>query len=324
MVAEIQFVAKDKSLKRGSYRIHVADLNYYLNEIGVTSSINGSGNVKIYDKGLSPSKSDEGMFGCITPDSLNESYIKKFDFAIVGSIEEKESLIKHIDNVFLFPQIEKMYLDIEPKVHSEKEPIVIGYHGNPNHLNHMDLGLKQALESLHKKCPVQLLIGKSRLCSISSWKKGKPNIPIEYFDWDLKTISKNILRFDIGITPNISAFKVSSFSDHNINMGMYKSDMQIRFKNKSNIGRNLVLMQHGIPVVTDLTPSCMHIFANPDNGYAVLTEDGWYNALSNLLDFNHRNEVAQNAYSECKRLYDPLKWAKKLYEKIESLYNERN
>jgi len=66
----------------------------------------------------------------------------------------------------------------------------------------------------------------------------------------IKTISKNIMRFDIGVTPNISNFR-KGMLDNNIKLGMYKSDFQIRFKNKSNIGRNLVLIQHGIPVVTD-------------------------------------------------------------------------
>jgi len=63
-------------------------------------------------------------------------------------------------------------------------------------------------------------------------------------------------------------------------------------------------------------------FANPENGYAVLSEDGWYCALKDLLSYEHRNFVSSNAYLEYKRLYDPLKWAEKLKNEIEKISNE--
>ena len=75
--------------------------------------------------------------------------------------------------------------------------------------------------------------------------------------------------------------------------------------------------QCGIPIVADITPSNLHLLGNPDNGFACLSEKGWFDALYNLCkDHELRNFVSKNAYNEVKRLYDPLKWAQKLYENI--------
>ena len=184
----------------------------------------------------------------------------------------------------------------------------------------MDLGLSKALERLSKVKNIKLLVIKSALSPISDWKIGKPNILIEYVDWNIKDIKQNIQNFDIGIVPNICQYKNGSFRDQNLQLGVYGTDVQIRFKNKSNIGRSLVLIQNGIPVVTDITPSNMSLFFNPDNGYSVLTEEGWYRAMLELCDPIRRNEVSQNAYDEYERQYDPLKWSSILYNQIYNLF----
>lgn len=308
----------------GSYRIYIDNLNFYFKEIGVNSYICGKDcDVEIYPKNGSVIPNKNKLIGTINPNSDDSYKIKNTDFAIVGSIEEKESLLPYIKNVFMFPQIEKMYLDVDRKVHEDKEQIVIGYHGNPNHLNHMDLGLSRALERLSKVKNIKLLVIKSSLSPISDWKIGKPNIDIEYIDWNIKDIKQNIQKFDIGIVPNICQYKNGSFEDQNLQLGVYNTDIQIRFKNKSNIGRSLVLVQNGIPVVADITPSNMSLFFNPDNGYAVLTEEGWYDAMRNLCDHKKRNFISRNAFDEYKRQYDPLKWSYALYKNIERVYYEK-
>lgn len=313
-----------KELNLGSYRIYINDLNYYFTQNNINSKIGDeTSDVLIYSKSSFPKKIYGKLIGTVNPNSDDIKKLKSCDFAIVGSVEEKESIISHMRNVFVFPQIEKMYMNVTPKVHLEKDEIVIGYHGNPNHLNHLDLGLTNALSRLYKTHKIKLLVIKSSISPISDWIGEKPNIPIEYVDWELSTISNNIKRFDIGIVPNICQYKNGNFKDQNIKTGIYGTDINIRFKNKSNIGRSLVLIQHGIPVVADITPCNMSLFANPDNGYAVLTEEGWYNALLDLCDYNKRNQISQNAFNEYKLQYDPLKWSYKLYKNIEKLYYER-
>jgi hypothetical protein len=315
---KIALIDKNINLSRGSYRIHINDLCFYFNKIGIYSEINPKNislfNIHIYGKDNNISKTNNKI-GIITPSCDNILLLTSVDFIIVGSSEEKDSIIKYNKNCFIFPLIENMYLDVIPKIHYKKEEIIIGYHGNQNHLNHMDIGLKNALERLSKEIKLKFIY----ICqNDKEWIKGKPKINIEYKKWDIKTIIKDIQEFDIGIVPNISEYEINTLNK-NLTLGIYNTDYKIRFKNKSNIGRALVLFQCGIPVIADITPSNMHILANPDNGYAVLSEDGWYNAIKELCCENHRNFISKNAYEECKRLYNPFDWAQKLINKINKI-----
>lgn len=317
---KICFITQSQNLNTGSYRIHVHDLNNYFNQNNIESTINPKNiddyDIHIYGKGDYNIKNSNKINGSITPSS-DCKVLNQFSFIIVGSWEEKESMINKNKNIFLFPQIEKMYLDTIPKIHIHKDEIVIGYHGNQNHLNHCDIGLKNALERLNKVFKIKFVY----TCSNSiEWIQGKPNIKMEFIQWNMRNIHNTIQAFDIGVIPNISEYYNQTRLDENIMLGKYATDMKIRFKNKSNIGRLLVLAQCGIPVVADITPSNMHILGNPDNGFAVITEDGWYNALYQLCeDHELRNIISKNAYDEVKRLYNPYIWADKLYKNIVKL-----
>jgi glycosyltransferase involved in cell wall biosynthesis len=320
----IGFATNSKDMNKSSYRIWVDDLNSYFKELKKKSTIGDmSASVIIHPKSGYFEFDPKKLTGVINPNSDDVAKLKQADFVIVGSVEERESIISHNKNVFIFPLIEKMYLNQELKQHKESDDLVIGYHGNPNHLNHFNIGLKNALERFSQDRKIKLHVIKSQLSPIEDWKIGIPNISTTYSDWNLKTISNDIRKFDVGIVPNISQYKNGSFEDEITELGIYKTDIQIRFKNKSNIGRLLVLIQHGIPVIADLTPSNMSLLSNTDNGYAVLTEEGWYQALLKLNCADHRNFISQNAYQEYRRQYDPLKHAFKLYENIEKIFIEK-
>lgn len=323
---KIAFKSPQRNLNMGSYRIHIEDLCHYFNRIGIVASINPknvtdyniiilSKNIKLNNK-IKNIKYPNKKIGVITPCSDDINTLCSVDFIIVGSIEEKESIISHNKNCFIFPQIENMYQNVVPKIHNEKKTITIGYHGNPNHLNHMNNGLKWALEKLSKTVEIKLVI----ICSSDDqWKRGKPNIDVVFIKWNIKTIVNDIQQFDIGIVPSISEIYKENKLNTNLTLGLYNTDYKIRFKNKSNIGRSLVLFQCGIPVVADMIPSNMHILANPDNGYAVASKEGWYYAMQELCCEKRRNFISKNAYSECRRLYDPIEWVSKLSTQIESI-----
>lgn len=308
------------NMARGSYRIFVHDLSMYLRHIGHSTSINPQDlspyDVVIYGKGCVPTKFETKLVGIVNPPSDRTRMIRNSDFVIVGSCEERDSIVRHNQHCYLFPLIERMYLDVKPKTHWKKDVLVIGYHGNVNHLNHMALGLSRALERLRAEIVFKFVV----MCEDSeTWSQGRPSIEIEFKKWRIETIAQDIQEFDIGVVPNISEATVNNRLDMNMALGIYNTDYKIRFKNKSNIGRALVFFQLGIPVVADLTPSNMHILANPDNGYAVLSEDGWYYALKKLCCERRRNWVSKHAYNECKRQYDPLKWAERLADSIGAL-----
>mgnify|MGYP000356494476 CR=1 FL=1 len=311
----------------GSYRIHIEDLISYMRNLNYI--VSGGANpentdVLIHDKRTTKFRNPEKVNGIITPPCDNINVLKRVDFIIVGSIEEKCSMIKHNKNVFIFPQIERMYQNIPRKIHChipDSEPLIIGYHGNEFHLNHSVNGLKQALERLSMERKIKFIFVCQR---DDGWVEGIPNgVECEFKKWKYATCTKEIQAFDIGVVPNISEIDDSNRLKANVMLGKYNTDMKIRFKNKSNIGRSLVLFNLGIPVVADITPCNMHILANPNNGYGVFNEDGWYNAMKELCCEKRRNFVAENAYNEAKRLYDPHVWAKMLHESIEKVFQEK-
>jgi hypothetical protein len=323
---KIAFISPNPSENMGSYRIHVKDLCYYFNRIGIVSSINPNDihdyNIIILQKGIKldnkikNTKYPNKKVGIITPSSDDINTLRSSDFIIVGSTEEKESIIKNNKNCFLFPQIENMYQKVPLKIHEKKDIITIGYHGNQNHLNHMSIGLKWALEKLSTTVKIKF----TYICKNNKeWIQGKPNIHMEFKKWKINTIIKDIQQFDIGIVPSISEISSENNLNSNLELGIYSTDYKIRFKNKSNIGRSLVLFQCGIPVVADIIPSNMHMLANPDNGYAVASKEGWYYALKELCCETKRNFIAINAYNECKRLYNPLDWARRLESQIKTI-----
>jgi len=134
-------------------------------------------------------------------------------------------------------------------------------------------------------------------------------------------ISNNIYKCDIGLVPNITNIRPKIIRTSR-KKGLYRDDYFLRFKNKSNSGRMFVFMQHGIPVVADITPSNLHILGNTECGFAVFSENGWLNSLRYLCCAKNRRRIAINARREFDRLYDPLVWAQRLYNEIEGVvYN---
>ena len=334
-MVSVALISKDININRGSYRIWINDLHNYFKQININSEINpqdiNNYDILIYDKYdnqnwdfLKECKFNNKIIGIINPNCDLKNILEKVNFIIVGSVEEKESIIKYNRNCFIFPLIENLYLNIIKKNHIKKKILKIGYHGNEYHLNHLHLGLKKALERIYRKYNNIELVVISHSNINKYWKLGIPDIPIKIIKWDINTIIDEIQNIDIGIVPNISEINHLSNLKENMDMGEYISDIQIRFKNKSNIGRELVFFQLGIPVIADITPSNMHILSNPDNGFAVFTEDGWYCALEKLLDEKERNFISNNAYNEYKRLYDPIDWADKLYKNILKIYTTSN
>ena len=109
------FISKNQNLSIGSYRIWIHDLHHYLNELKIISHINPKNindydvhiyskkkyDIKILEKIINKNK----LNGIINPASDFKN-LNKFDFAIVGSIEEKESIIGKIKNIFIFPLID--------------------------------------------------------------------------------------------------------------------------------------------------------------------------------------------------------------------------
>jgi len=327
-VNQITFLATNRGLSVGSYRIWVNDLSQYLEECKIKCNIVSDPNTAfrneseivicsksdaVYATGLKRANKKIGVINLAADSGLRP------DFVIVGSIEEKVSLSHH-KNVYLYPLIEKMYQDDNDyKEHIEKDSIRVGFHGSYSHLGKFDFGLKQALELYDQKYNLELLVITSN--PFFNWQIGKPRIKnVTVKPWSFNAAKEDILSCDVGVVPNITKIDVSS-QTHSLSadLGCYKTDYALRYKNKSNAGRNFVFHQLGIPVIADLTPSNLHILGNPDCGFVAQNTESWYKALIELRDVSKRQQVANSAKKEFDRLYNPVQWARRLYNNIKEI-----
>jgi hypothetical protein len=323
MEKRITFLASHKDCNTGSYRIWIHDLNNYFKQLNIPSRISidpGDDEIAIVVKGevhvarhikeLYPEK----KVGLINPAIGKYDYC---DFLIVGSIEEQASLSMN-KNVFLYPLIEELYQNIEIKTHTDVDVLRFCFHGHFPHLAKFNPHVKLALEEFSKERDIELLIIHGH--PDFNWQIGRPNIKIKYKQWNTGSIAQDILSTDIGLCPNITYIDANDYKrNDSINEGLYNQDYVIRFKNKSNAGRVFVFHQLGIPVVTDLTPSNLHILGNPEHGFIAADKNGWLNAFRQLSEAKRRTEISQKAKIEFDRLYDPLVWAKKLYIQLSEL-----
>ena len=271
-------------------------------------------------------KNPNSIIGIVHPSDANRHVSAKMllaDFFLVGSIEEHDYYNYYCSNIFRFPQIEE--IDVKRRVHCDRSPLLIGYHGNLEHLNESSRVLKSALERLHKNHPIKMIVVYNQ--QLGKWKKGKPNVPIEFIDWTFDNMVREMSKVDVGIVPCVN----DSFLDRNRNnsgelskiikrLNGRVSDYSLQFKNNANNGRALVFHQLGIPVVADFWPCHFEILSSEENGYLAHSEESWYLSLSKLANSSEiRQSTANNAYEVSKLKYDPLIWAKKFYEYLKKI-----
>ena len=211
--------------------------------------------------------------------------IKSADFLVVSSIEQKDYLLKYNKNIFIY----YMFPDIEEvkKEHIEKNKIIIGYHGNKQHLSAMK-DVSWALDELAKKYNIEFW-AIYNINKLGKWDKNVPKIcPIKHMQWSEENLSGDLSQCDIGVVPSTtpsSSFWGRPFvSFLNNSEGYHNNDYVQRFKFSNNPGRIYVFSQLDIPVVTDFTPSACQIIKEGESGYLVGTKEGWYEALKMLIN----------------------------------------
>ena len=327
---KITFLASNRDISVGSYRIWVNDLSLHLKECNVSCDIVSDPRIALANQSevIICAKSDAAYAPGLKQANENkivgvinlaaDSSIRP-DFIIAGSVEEKISLSHH-KNVFLVPLLENMYQDSDAyKAHTPKDKIRVGFHGSHSHLGKFDFGLKQALENYELEQDLELLILTSD--PNYKWQVGRPDIKnIIVKKWDFKTVKEDLLSCDVGVVPNVTKIQLDKDNpDLSTDLGRYNTDFAMRFKNKSNSGRNFVFHQLGIPVIADLTPSNLHILGNPDCGFVAQDTQSWLMALRSLGDHEKRKKIAASAKAEFDRLYNPLIWAQRLHRNIEEI-----
>lgn len=344
MKLKMKIVFNDKGdVKMGSTRIHIHNIHHWFTELGHDTHLNdwdnyGKYDVVVFGKNVCTNdileakrQNEKILCGQVNPSDYTAErrrHLKSNDFFIVGSIPEQEYYCKYAENIFLFPQIERIYTKL--KKHDPDQPVVLGYHGNKDHLLHFEPYLKSAIETLAKERQIKLIVCYDKR-SLGEWTTGRPDIEIEEIQWDLDTIEDTLLKCDIGLVPGLTTIyprekklfiKLSGWFFKK--RGGYDTDYFLRFKNCTNSGRAFVFHQLGIPVISDFIPSSFHILSNPKCGYLANSKEGWLFALRELCaSAEKRQEIATNAKDEFNRLYDPLEWSTRLYSDIERLWKSR-
>lgn len=316
---KIDFIASHQSLKIGSYRIWIYDAVPVLLDQGVSVNIVENVSQARPDATLIFSKNDYGW----AADLRNEKRLvgainiaaddpaNNLDFVIVGSPEERSSLLPVCKNVFVVNLIERMYQGQTLKNHVDDGTLTIGYHGSSSHLMKMETtGFIGAFLKVREKYPhlkLSTLTSDPVACDKIFHSIGLPSDLYKNKKWKFETALKTISEFDVGIVPNITdvmtmvpTMKEWVSSDD----GLYETDFCVRYKNKSNAGRSFVFNQLGIPVIADFTPSNMPMFHDEVCGSLASNEAGYKMAIERFLDAKERNKVAQLAYNRFQEIYD--------------------
>lgn len=334
----------------GSSRIWVYDLCEYLEQIGHRATVRGEPEGGDYDvvilgKGafspdiareareLNPRAPIGWINASISPKEDRASVkarLSDVDFIIVGSIEERDSLLRYKDTIYIVPLVERMYT--QRKTHTDHEPIVLGYHGNAIHLTELYPHATEAIEQLAREIPIRLLAIHAPAPDWE-WTAGRPDIEIEQVNWDLETVEEHLLRCDIGIVPGVTPISenerhaVFEMLEHTRSpdaISGYDTDYLLRFKNKCNAGRSFVFHQLHIPVVAAFMPSHFHILANPECGFLAHSTEGWLDGLRALArSAVTRTRVADAAAEEFARQYDPIVWTRRLCAQLSELSASR-
>lgn len=225
--------------------------------------------------------------GIIDPrGSWVEKYIPYTDFLILDSLEMKDFFAKYQRPMFYYYE----YPDIQDihKQHTEKEPLIIGYHGNKTHLACMYPNVTTALELLGQHYPLEFW-AMYNIERLGKWQWGVPqNISVKHIQWSENNFYEYLTKVDIGIVPNIMPLKdIEGIKLHAIvNRNVFADspdDYLLRFKMPSNPGRFIIFGKLGIPVVCDFFPSALQFIRDEENGLLAYSAGGWYRALESLI-----------------------------------------
>ncbi len=345
---KILFIS-DCSIAKGSNRIWVRDMGAHFSELGHSIETQleakaGDYDVVIFAKGhfsveaVKRARTNNPLCvigwinATVNPLDTIDSERSKYsclDFFVVGSIEERDSLLPYMENILIFPLIETMYK--KKKTHSNQSTITLGYHGNGVHLEEFFPHVTKAIEALSNEMSLKLIAVHAPEKNWE-WTKGKPNIEVEQIAWELETVEDNLLRCDIGLVPGITPIQRDSQMDFfnkskaiaSEEISGYDTDYLLRFKNKSNAGRSFVFHQLHIPVVAAFMPSHFHILGNQDCGYLAHSQEGWLDGIRALAQStDKRAAVAKAAFMEFERLYNPVDWAQRCLTQIKLLKEEK-
>ncbi len=193
----------------------------------------------------------------------------------------------------MFPGIQEI-----KKIHSDDKKIIIGYHGNKQHLDAM-VDLAYALDKVYEKKNIEFW-AVYNIEKLGYWKKNVPQkCPIKHIQWREDSFFKELSNCDIGVVPSV--IPVSQLFSRPLKSlfvnreGYSKNDYVLRFKMSNNPGRIYVFSQLHIPVISDFTPSACTLIKDGHSGLLVGGKYGWQKSIEDLVEnAEFRKQLSSN------------------------------
>lgn len=232
---------------------------------------------------------------------------KNIDGIIVRSKPWKDIVEKNIDvPVYQWIDFEEKVYDVSKKG-IKKSPTIIGYHGNPYHIeNSFKYCLSEALEMLNKRCEFEFHILTNEVSSLKNIITGSFSIKFfEYANVDFENVINN---FDIGVTPTMTSRE-----------SIEETSVLIR-----NANRTISLLARGIPSITSPLPQSVIDLENNIHTIYAITAKEWFDSFIKLIeDENFYNTIRDSGYKLVKNKFLVDTAGEELTKIIESVLNEK-
>ncbi len=217
------------------------------------------------------------------------------DFLAVSSVEQYDFFARFGKPMFIyymFPETEW-----HEKEHADKERIIIGYHGNKQHLDSMK-HVSRALDLLAADMPVEFH-AIYNIRKLGAWRRNLPSrCDVTHIQWDEQTAADHINSFDIGVIPtNLPLPWYAQMHTRPLRSffynpeGYYRHNYIMRYKYSNNPGRIYPFAVSGVPIVADMSPSTAQFIRHGENGFLASSTEGWYLGLIQLAKSAQKRRV---------------------------------
>jgi hypothetical protein len=335
MVQAMKFVLNATRTDSAAALVCIQGLARELRALGHESTINDWDNYGAYDVAIFMAAdascsavrriNPRIVIGVADPKPSTEQQAREADFCIVSSIEQREVFMPLNRNQFIYYMIP----DFEARLvkHAVRERHRIVYHGNKVHLNASYGGLVPALNELGRKYPIQF-DAIYNIRQLGSWTMGRPNpdlCPTRDLQWYPNCYETYFSGADIGVVQNLMPWRRESLVRR---LGVVSRTVLLeshydhiaKYKSSANAGRAFVFGYFGIPVVADAIPSISDAIVDGYSGRLVLTAEGWYDALEELiLSPSRRQQLADNFRKSIHERFAPAVSARRLVDFVLSL-----
>lgn len=236
------------------------------------------------------------------------------DFLIVGSIEQKNELLKYHDDIIIYRDFPE-YEYGEPRQHKHQETVTIGYHGNRKHLRDFEPIITRALEEVGQYYDIELHVIYN-IEQLGRWDTGVPdNVKVRHLQWSPDVYREHLRKVDIGIKNDCIPFEnrfarlvmgkspadfLWNINEHYIHSDFLEyllnkqdvfpvynyreHDYLTRYKYPTNPGRFYPFAQLNIPVIADFTPSNAEMITHGESGFLASTQSSWERYLTELIE----------------------------------------